>query len=371
MPQERPEEEGHNHRPSRMHHRSHLAHIANYHPRITRDLGQNHNTPTHHMEPARSVRSKMRPEEDEHLMNESGINDTIRISQNILSHPEIDSSGSDMKSNCSQQTHLSIQSSAIATMPLQDLSALLLLLLYAVQGAHDREGIMSSVSLTPWNFEHGVNETERRYGWDAADNTSFVKQAIVLAMNCQKFTAKIAEHSHEWISRHFRVNSRFKAGGGAITMPWRKMNDSATTRGWAVDGFSASIIMPWLSVELTPHARVLPVSATVTNLASAPPQSISMTQEGSDSIDVYVVDTGINVTHSEFEGRTSWGRHDQCLFDEYDVLIMMPTSSITGEEMRRIASGQSWYNGKRTNKTGAATNLAIERRGEEIEINGR
>ncbi|KAG1898950.1 peptidase S8/S53 domain-containing protein [Suillus fuscotomentosus] len=30
--------------------------------------------------------------------------------------------------------------------------------------------------------------------------------------------------------------------------------------------------------------------------------------EGGDGVDVYVVDTGINVAHSEFEGRASWGK---------------------------------------------------------------
>ena len=30
--------------------------------------------------------------------------------------------------------------------------------------------------------------------------------------------------------------------------------------------------------------------------------------EGGEGVDVYVIDTGINIKHVEFEGRASWGK---------------------------------------------------------------
>jgi len=30
-------------------------------------------------------------------------------------------------------------------------------------------------------------------------------------------------------------------------------------------------------------------------------------ENGGDGVDVYVIDTGININHVEFEGRASWG----------------------------------------------------------------
>jgi len=82
--------------------------------------------------------------------------------------------------------------------------------------------------------------------------------------------------------------------------------------------------------SLSHFDRVLPVSLTARNLALAlstkyvfhfwPLKSVTITipdipppqyvyeKDGGEGVDAYVIDTGINIHHAEFEGRASWGR---------------------------------------------------------------